>query len=945
MIVKLFNPITGLAGANGTYGNPKGTNGLRGVIAYTDRGANNVYNYTAIAGGVGGNGGAGHTGGGSGGAGAAGVYIVSGTLTNEVGASIIGGAGGIGGLCNTYLGTCGAGGAGAAGVHFSSGSTLTNAAGATITGGAGGAGGSYEGARTGGSGGSGGAGVNLSSGTLDNDGNITGGAGGNGGYVGFNFGGNGGVGGAGVNLSSGTVLINGAGANITGGAGGNGGAGYYGSGSGGAGGAGVNLSSSTLTNDGNISGGAGGDAGYCSGGDHVGGGATGSCGNGGAGVSLSSGTLINEAGGSITGGNGGNGGSDYSNASWGGNGGAGVNLSSGTLINVGSITGGAGGAGAYAGSPFGYNGGNGGRGGAGVYLSGGTLESSGIISGGRGGAGGGSLAGSSGADGAAGDAVQFGAVASTLIVDPSAVFNGQVAANASVNDVLELAGTQSGGTEITLGTQFTSFSTLDFASGAAWKVDVGTGAAPTTGLNVDGFAIGDTMDITNLTPTQAAADFNSATDVLASGGDGTLNFAGISGEQFLLSSDGGSGTDMVLAHDPITTTVTLGSGGYPSSLIITATGAVAPTASGATGVIGNVVGNSLTNFGAIHGGASTSGYGGVGVSFTTAGTLTNYGSITGGSGGSTGGAGIDLSAGTLMNQINGTITGGTGGSHAKGGAGVSMTGGTLTNSGSITGGTGGYAASGAAGVFLNGGTVITSGTISAGKGGGSGGAAGDAVRFGTVASTLVVDPGAVFNGKVVAIASANDVLELSGAQSGGTAITLGTQFTNFSTLMFAAGASGKVDATKADLTTHPLTIDGFGLGDALDITNVAAAGMTLTFNSTTDLLTLTKGATVIKIGFNSAFAGDHFVLTADGKGTDVSLAAGAAATLANLAHDVTNFVGKETFPTSERFMLGAFDLASSLVTADPTAHSSVHGGSLHSFIDHGFDHLAGGVLK
>jgi hypothetical protein len=362
-------------------------------------------------------------------------------------------------------------------------------------------------------------------------------------------------------------------------------------------------------------------------------------------------------------------------------------------------------------------------------------------------------------------------------------------------------------------------------------------------------------------------------------------------------------------------------------------------------VIGNVVGNSLTNFGAIHGGASTSGYGGVGVSFTTAGTLTNYGSITGGSGGSTGGAGIDLSAGTLMNEINGTITGGTGGSHAKGGAGVSLTGGTLTNSGRITGGTGGYAASGAAGVFLNGGTVITSGTISAGKGGGSGGAAGDAVRFGTVASTLVVDPGAVFNGKVVANASVNDVLELSGAQSGGTAITLGTQFTNFSTLMFAAGASGTVDATKADLTTHPLTIDGFGLGDALDITNVAATGMTLTFNSTTDLLTLTKGATVIKIGFNSGFAGDHFVLTADGKGTDVSLAAGAAATLASLAHDVTNFVGKETFPTSERFMLGAFDLASSLVTADPTAHSSVHGGSLHSFIDHGFDHLAGGVLK
>ena len=91
----------------------------------------------------------------------------------------------------------------------------------------------------------------------------------------------------------------------------------------------------------------------------------------------------------------------------------------------------------------------------------------------------------------------------------------------------------------------------------------------------------------------------------------------------------------------------------------------------------------------------------------------------------------------------------------------------------------------------------------------------------------------MFNGLVVANASVNDVLELSGTQSGGTAITLGTQFTNFSTLKFASGAKWTADATKADLTAHPLTIDGFALGDTLDITNVAKAGTTLSFNSTT----------------------------------------------------------------------------------------------------------------
>jgi hypothetical protein len=40
--------------------------------------------------------------------------------------------------------------------------------------------------------------------------------------------------------------------------------------------------------------------------------------------------------------------------------------------------------------------------------------------------------------------VQFGSVASTLVVKPHAVFNGQVAANASVYDALKLSGVQPG---------------------------------------------------------------------------------------------------------------------------------------------------------------------------------------------------------------------------------------------------------------------------------------------------------------------------------------------------------------------------------------------------------------------------------------------------------------------------------------------------------------------
>jgi hypothetical protein len=648
-----------------------------------------------------------------------------------------------------------------------------------------------------------------------------------------------------------------------------GGAGYYG---GGSGGVGVNFTTvGMLTNTGSITGGTGGGSNSVSGGQ------------GGASVYLTRATLTNS--GSITGGTGGTG-------VGGGAGGVGVALSfTATLTNSGSITGGIGGGvnPSYTGS--------GGQGGAGVYLNGRTLTTSGTISGGLGGLG--------TFNGAAGDAVQFGSVASTLIVEPGAVFNGLVAADASVKDVLELSGTQAGGTPITLGTQFTGFSTLTFASGAAWTVDAIAGAASSSpGLAIVGFTMSDTIDVTNLTPAQVAADFNSTTHVLTAAGDGTLHFIGppsLSGDYFLFSSDGSTGTDVTLATGPINTTllytVTLGSTAFPSPLTITSTGVVAPAVAGATAVVSNHSGNSLTNNGAIDGGA--------------------------GSNGTTGGAG---------------------------GAGVNLLAGTLTNSGSITGGTGGAGTTtgghGSAGVFLNGGTLITSGTISGGAGGTgtTTGAAGDAVQFGTVASTFIVDPGAVFNDKVVANASVHDVLELSGTQLGGTAITLGTEFTNFSTLDFAAAAAWTAEANVFDLTHHPLSIDGFGTSDTLDITNLKdTTGVTTSFDTTTDLLTITKGATTLHLQFDSAFSGEHFVLTANGSGTDVSLATGAGATLAASGHDITNFVGYEHRAlTGDQFTLGGHGFISGLTLHTDPALLALgdHGFSANALTDHGVAHAS-----
>jgi hypothetical protein len=175
---------------------------------------------------------------------------------------------------------------------------------------------------------------------------------------------------------------------------------------------------------------------------------------GGVGVHLRSGTLANS--GTITGGGG-----LTSTSGDGGPGGLGVDLGPATLpatlVNKGTISGGSG-SNSVGGQ---YPGGNGG---AGVYLNGGTLINANRIAGGAAGVGDGG-----GPTGAAGDAVQFGSGAAKLIVEPSAVFNGQVVANPTVADVLELAGTTTGRLG-GLGTEFTNFHTVDVAKGAQWNL-------------------------------------------------------------------------------------------------------------------------------------------------------------------------------------------------------------------------------------------------------------------------------------------------------------------------------------------------------------------------------------------------------------------------------------------------------------------------------------------
>jgi len=188
----------------------------------------------------------------------------------------------------------------------------------------------------------------------------------------------------------------------------------------------------------------------------------------------------------------------------------------------------------------------------------------------------------------------------------------------------------------------------------------------------------------------------------------------------------------------------LGQGNYGSPLTVTATGIVAPTDAGATGIVvpaGFQMG-SITNDGQVSGGGGggkTLG-GGIGVDMATAASLVNAGTLTGGTGGysgtkvGAGGIAVDLlNGGTVVNS--GDITGGVGGSSpvtsgGNGGTGVALKGATtLNNTGTIAGGAGAYfsggyngykfsSGSGGVGVDLSGGGTATNmGTILGGDGG------------------------------------------------------------------------------------------------------------------------------------------------------------------------------------------------------------------------------------
>jgi hypothetical protein len=397
-------------------------------------------------------------------------------------------------------------------------------------------------------------------------------------------------------------------------------------------------------------------------------------------------------------------------------------------------------------------------------------------------------------------------------------------------------------------------------------------------------------------------------EVYGSGGDGVSITGGtltngtlVGGEPAygaVISGGAGGGTGVAATGSALTNDGEIlgGTGAYPDGvggtgvsldssnllnqgIIYGGTGGFDQAAQGGAGGIGvGMIGGTLSNTGTIGGGDGRAASDGGAGAVLGGGDFDNQGVLLGGNAGQVlgvlgadGGAGLQLSAGLLTNE--GIITGGQGTFDHSGGAGVSITGGTVINSGTIVGGAGGEGefdqpGFGGAGLYLNGGTVVNAGTITAGLGSPPADANvnADAVQFGTIAGTLAIDPGAIFNGAVVATAGVADVLQLAGTTAA-TLTGIGTQFADFSTIDFATGATWSVAGGAGAFATGQ-AIEGFAAADAIILDGFVETG-SLYVSGTGLELDSASGSETLDI--TGAFDTQDFAVSTDGTNTTIEL--------------------------------------------------------------------------
>ena len=526
-----------------------------------------------------------------------------------------------------------------------------------------------------------------------------------------------------------------------------------------------------------------------------------------------------------------------------------------------------------------------------------------------------------------------GTYADRLIVDPGAMFVGNVVGNYQ-STVLELAAATgaapgASGTVSGFGTGFAGFGTVAVDPTASWLLDpsdtLGTGVTLavsgtlTNASTIGGYAV--VLDTATLVNTGMIGSYVSLVDA------GLLTNIGTIGVTVTVTGTGSLSNSLVI-------------GGYYYGARLLAGGTVSNAAGGriSGAKVGITVASGLTvssNVAVIGNAGTISGTAQYGIDLHLAGRVTNA------AGGTISGyAGLDLAAGgTLVNAAGGLISG-----TSTSGVRVAGSPATVANAGTISGGAVGvYAVKAVATIgnsglisgarygieLLAGGSVTNAagGTIS-GNGypglriaGGPGtlanagtvsGGTGYAVQFtGTYANRLIVSPGAVFVGNVLG-GSGSNVLELTG--TAGTLAGFGTSFINFGTLAVDPGAvwdmagtsglagtgsvtigtgstltvDGPVSSTEtialtgtgavlaiADAPDMLGTISAFAPGQTIDLTNVAyVAHEKATLLAHNVLLITEADGTAIDLHLNPGvnFATHAFTLAAAGTGTDLTTA-------------------------------------------------------------------------
>jgi hypothetical protein len=335
----------------------------------------------------------------------------------------------------------------------------------------------------------------------------------------------------------------------------------------------------------------------------------------------------------------------------------------------------------------------------------------------------------------------------------------------------------------------------------------------------------------------------------------------------------------------------------------------------------------LINSGTIAG----AGEDGTGVTLTNGGLLINQGDVSGAPGGSGVSMVSETFVGTLINA--GTISGGAGNATTPAGRGVYMFGGTLINTGLILGGAnaGPESGAGGVGVYLAGGTMINAGTVSGGVGIGNE----YAVSSSSAASTLIIDPGAVFDGLVMGN-GVNDTLELAAAASAGTISGLGTQFTGFATTEVLPGADWFVAGANTIKATA--VIDGTltVAGSTLDLadgtsgtgTIIIGTGATLEVQALTDVADVTF----------AAGGPGHFLVQTPSLPSSELIGFGAGDTI-DLAHIRVRSLGFAngilTLDNASGATIGSLAFLGNYDTANFTLRADRHGGT-----DIGFTSIA-----